>query len=149
MEERKLTILLAEYDHAREVAHHNDRVIYEAASIVWATNAVLLGFVFDAHPTLDTSLATTAVSVIGILLSVFVMVVFLLLKEPQRIAFETCRRIEDEVPLPHRLHQSIDRKYPRGAARVWFRTITLIFLSIWLSVLVRSVYFVWRGRFSF
>lgn len=149
MDDRLLTIRLAEYDHAREVAYHNDKIIYEVASIVWAANAVLLGFAFEVRPTPNANLEAMSVAVIGIALSVFVMVVVRLLKKPQHIAFETCQRIEDEIPSSSRLHQRIARKYPKGAAQVWFRIITVLFVSIWLSVFVQSAHFLWRLRSNF
>jgi Ca2+/Na+ antiporter len=144
----RLQIWLAEYDHAREVAHHNDIIIYQVAAIVWAANAVLLGTDSRIRPTLDSHLAAIAVSTLGIVLSMFVIVVFRLLKRPQHIAFKVCQQIENEIPHSHRLHQRIDRKYPKGAAGVWFCVITILFVSIWASRLAQSLCFVWglRGK---
>ena len=149
MEDRELTILLAEYDGAREVAHHSDDVIYAVAAIVWAANTILLGLAIEAKPELGIELIVALLSVLGILLSVFVIEVVRLMKIGQHAAFKVCQRIEEMIPLPHQLHRRIHECYPAGAARRWFWVITIAFIVMWAVVLVRAGYFVCKLGCSF
>lgn len=138
--------LLAEYEHAQEIAHHSDTIIYEVGAIIWSGNALLLGFILEAPREFGIQLVVVVLSVLGILTSFFVTRTQSLSKIGQHIAFGICRKIEEDIPLTYKVHTEIDAVYPKGAAQRWIKGITAAFIVVWLVVLIRAACLVWKLR---
>lgn len=134
--------VLAEYERAQDAAYHSDAIIYEVAAIIWSGNALLLGFILEAPSHLGIQLVVAALSILGILTSVFVVRTQSLSKIGQRIAYEICRRIETDTPLTYKLHCRIDAVYPKRAAQHWICGITAAFIAVWAVVLLRAAYLI-------
>ena len=138
----ELEKLLAEYDRAQEAAYHGDAILYEVAAIIWSGNALLLGFILEAPSHLGIQVVVAALSILGILTSVFVMRTQSLSKIGQHIAYDVCQKIERQVPLTYKLHCRIDAEYPAGAAWRWICLITAAFIAVWVVVLLRAAFLV-------
>jgi hypothetical protein len=139
-------ILLAEYGHAQDAAHHADVLIYEVAAIIWSGNTLLLGFILEARPEFGIQFVVAVLSILGILTSLFVTRTQSLSKIGQKIAFEICQEIEKNPAFTHKLDTKIDAVYPRGAARAWIRAITAAFIVVWLIVFAHAGYLTWILR---
>lgn len=131
--------MLAEYERAQEIGHHTDTVIHEITAIVWGANTLLLGFILEVNCDSDNQKLVVAAAVIGFLMSVYVPLVMHWTKKSQRIAYATCRQIEDELPLAHRLNNRIHEEYPKwrpGQVAVW--VLTVFFVIAWICVVVHA-----------
>jgi hypothetical protein len=135
----RIEILLAEYERGQEIGHHTDGIIHEVTSIVWGANTLLLGFILEVSCDSTNQILVIVSAVVGILMSAYVPWVHHLTKRIQRIAYDVCRKIEDEAPLPHRLNILINADYPKwkpGLVAVW--VLTAVFVAAWLGVIVHA-----------
>jgi len=131
--------ILAEYGRAQEVGQHSDTVTLEVAAIVWGSNTLLLGFILevDCNKSNNQKLVVVA-ACLGILMSLFVPLIQFLTKIGQHIAFEVCRKIEDELSLPHRLNNRINEHYPKGAGQWAIWILTMFFVAAWCIVIFNA-----------
>lgn len=142
----RVQILLAEYERGQEVGHHTDTIIHEVTAIVWGANTLLLGFILEVPCEANRQIPIIVASVIGIAMSIYVPWVHSLVKGIQRIAYNVCRTIENEVPLPHRLNSEIHTNYPSwrpGLVAVW--VLTVLFVLAWLAIIIRAAVCLCRG----
>jgi hypothetical protein len=126
---------LAEYERAQEIGHHTDIVLYEITAIVWGANTLLLGFILEVGCDSHNQWLVLVAAVLAFLLTGYVPLIEYMTKKGQRIAYEICRQIENDLPLAHRLNNRIHDAYPKwrpGQTAVW--VLTLFFLVAWFIV---------------
>lgn len=137
LDKHHVEMMLAEYERAQEVAHHDDAVIYEVAAIVWSADTLLLGFILEVKCDSNQWLVILS-SVVAILLTASVPFIHTLVKRGQMIAFQVCREIESSLPLPHRLHTRIHDAYPkkRWTYAMWF--LSGVFACTWICIIYHA-----------
>jgi hypothetical protein len=131
--------MLAEYERAQDIGHHTDTVIHEITAIVWGANTLLLGFILEVNCDSDNQKLVIVAAVVGLVMSVYAPLVMYWTKKGQRIAYAVCRKIENELPLAHRLNNLIHEEYSKrrpGQVAVW--VLTVIFVLAWFYVGVHA-----------
>jgi hypothetical protein len=137
---------LREYDHALEIAHHNDNIIHEVTAIVWGANTLLLGFILEVPCDSKNQRLVIVASIVGVFMSLYVPWINNLKKKNLHFAYRICRQIEDELSLPHRLNNSIHATYPKGEPGFKAVTaLTIIFVVAWVGVIWHACACLSRG----
>jgi hypothetical protein len=121
--------LRCEYDQALEIAHHSDGIIHEVTAVVWGANTLLLGFILEVPCESDNQKLVVVASIVGLLMSLYVVLVHVLVKRGQRISYDVCQAIEKDLPFKHKIHTAVDAAYPKWRPG-------------WVAILVLSVMFV-------
>lgn len=137
-QERRQELLLSEYDHALEIGKHSDAVFHEVAAIAWGANTLLLGFILEVSCDSPNQALVILAAVVGLFVTAYVPIVMYLTKIGQKVAYEACREIENELQLPHRINNKIYERYPRNSGQVITSIITIIFVVVWVLVIVHA-----------
>ncbi len=139
-EERNRQIALAVYERAQEAAYHTDAVLWEATAIIWGGNTLLLGFILEALDKKEALRPIIWVSVIGLVLTIFVAIMWYVARITKSISYSTCRKIEARYQFPWhlRLHSVIHRFYPKAIATNCAYFISACFVCMWLYVILHA-----------
>jgi hypothetical protein len=137
-EERELHIATCEYEQAQAMAQHSDAVFYEVAAIVWSANVLLLGFMLEVPLKRHTQGPVLCAAILGFFLTLYVPFVLGLTKKGQLLAFSVCQRAEVRYGFKYRLHNRIDRIYPKKRGRWGVCVVTCAFVVVWLYMAARA-----------
>lgn len=93
-------VQLVEYQKAQDSAEHHDGLFWTVTSLNWVGSAVLMGFVLGAlgsHPSPSHRAALVAISLVGILLSLFVWRWARQFRALKKAKYRRCQEIERQL----------------------------------------------------
>lgn len=137
---------LREYDHALEIAHHNDSIMHEVTAIVWGANTLLLGFILEVGCDSKNQILVIVASIVGIVMTLYVPRIHNLKKINLNIAYRICRQIENDLSLQHQINNTIVKEYPKGQRGFKaIKALTVIFVVAWVLVILYASACVYRN----
>ena len=128
----RIKILLAEYQTSKASAENQIFLIWQAASIIWGANMVLLGLVVNAIDKPSTLKLIPAISIFGIMTSIAWMLFTSFYRSIFSREYKRCVEIEDELKMNH-------SSVPSRKLTFAYLFMTALLISAWLFVLIHSL----------
>ena len=129
----RIKILIAEYRTSKASAENQIFLIWQAASIIWGANMVLIGLVVTAIDKPSTLKLVPAISVFGIMTSIAWIVFTSFYRSIFLHEYKRCIEIEDELRMNQ--HSFV----PSRKLQFAYLFMTALLISAWLFILIHSL----------
>ena len=137
----RTTLLVAEYEFARDNRSTADATAWEMTAIVWGGQTLLLGFILEAISNRDVQLLIALVGVLGLVLCRFNHVVVHTRNIVCNRMNKICREIENSTAeMLHKPQNRLDDVYPPGVQTLWFNIVNWLFVVAWLAVIAKVLW---------
>jgi hypothetical protein len=132
------SLLVAEYEFARDNRSSADATAWEMTAIVWGAQTLLLGFVLEALSNRDVQVLIIFLGVLGIAMSGFNFVVMRARNKVCKAMVKICSAIEDEPGIEFKPQHQIDIVY-KPKRQTWaFGIVNALFVPMWLWVIYKA-----------
>jgi len=132
------SILLAEYEFARENRNQANTAAWEMTAIMWGGQTLLLGFALEAVEYRSAQPLIVVLSLLGIVLSCFNYVVMQTRILVCHQMVDVCYEIEDLLPMVVKPQHRLNPLYPKKKQTRWFYAVNFIFAAAWILVGLRA-----------
>jgi hypothetical protein len=134
------TLLIAEYEFARDNRNQSDAIEWEMTAIVWGGQTLLLGFVLEAIGHREAQLLIVFVGVLGLVMSLFNYKVVRTRNSVCNLLNHICRQIEERMlSMRYKPQTRLDEKYEKGIQTRWFDIVNCAFIVVWLVVITAAM----------
>jgi hypothetical protein len=138
LDNNQTTILLVEYEFARETRGQADTAAWEMTAIMWGGQTLLLGFALEAIEFRSAQPLIMLLAAVGVLLSCYNHVVMQTRSLVAREMVSVCAELEDLVGMNVKPQHRIDLRYPKNRQTTWFYVINFSFAAVWIFAGLRA-----------
>ena len=126
-------ILITEYHAAQSSAAHHVNLVWQATSILWAANIVLMGFVLSVIERPTMAYVVSAISIFGIVVSMLIFRFAWVYRGVALHKYGVCKEIEAKLGM--RQHTTTPSS---GLYRIYI-IMTASLVSVWLLAMLYSL----------